>query len=152
MYVQIIGELGMWLTQVIGDDWPDDSFCCAFLAILYQPITESHQSNSPESGAISLRSSPSSIESRAVNLEFGFTESQPFWKECARWVGDSLQLCLSVDIVPDSWQQRSVTKDELIDEHLQRQSRVSTPRVEIYYESVRNRISTWEQLTVWVDF
>jgi hypothetical protein len=59
-------------TQVIGDNRPDNGLRGALLAIVNQPITESHQSNSPESWAISLRPSPSAVESRAINLIFWF--------------------------------------------------------------------------------
>ncbi len=103
------------LTQVISDYWPNNCLGCALLAVVDQPVTETHQSNGPESWAITLWTSPSTIESRAVDLEFGFSESQTLWQESTRRVRNSLQLCLSVDVVPDSWQQGRIPEDKLID-------------------------------------
>jgi len=102
------------LTQVISDYWPDHCLCCALLSVVDQPVTEAHQSNGPESRAIALRSPPSTIESCAIDLEFGFSESQTLWQESTRRVRNSLQLCLSVDIVPDGWQQGRIPEDKLI--------------------------------------
>jgi len=46
---------------------------------------------------------------------------------------------LSVDVVPDSWQQGSISEDELVDEHLQGKSRISCPCEEIWFMSVQGR-------------
>lgn len=110
------------LTQVISNYWPDNCLCFAFLIVVDQPVTETHQSNGPESWAIALWTSPCTIESRAIDLEFGFSKSQTLWQESARRVRNSLQFGLSVDVVPDVWQQSRISEDKLIDEHLQGES------------------------------
>lgn len=114
----VLADIG----QVIGDDRPNDSFRAVGLAITDQPVAVSDQSDGPKRRAVTLGAAPVTIKAGTVNIILGFTQTLAGRQKCARWVGDRLEDCLRMKIVFDILLQARLTKQKLVNDHLQSQS------------------------------
>ena len=74
------------IAQVVGDDGPD--YVSGFIELVgfHEGSAIRHQSNCSQCWSVTLRTSPSSIESSSVDLEFGFSQTEAFREERSRWV------------------------------------------------------------------
>lgn len=118
--------------EIVGDNWPDDLLSAIEPTVVDQPVAIGHQSYGSQSRSITLRSAPCTVESSSSGQEFRFCKTKTIWEEGTRGVGNSLEDCLCFDIFLDLWQKRLVAENELVDNHLHGQSRVSSPGEEIW--------------------
>jgi hypothetical protein len=87
------------------------------LSMLDEPLAISHQGRSSEGWTVTLRSSPRLIEPASVNQVFWLAQSETLGQESSRWISNSLENSLSMDVVVNHGLEISLPENEFVDEH-----------------------------------
>jgi hypothetical protein len=123
------------VAKILLDDGPDNVESLGLVAVGNQPVRIDSERCGAERWSITLGTTPSTCECGTVYIELGLTKTAGV--RASRWVGDSLEVGLSRDIVIDLLAKRCVARDEAFNKCLVCKSSIACPGVPVFVWSAR---------------